>query len=241
MLRSILAAAVTVIATTALHANAAVYNFFDTTFTNPTWVGSIHADTSTPPASFTAGQLNVGGSPLLPGPQTPDHRQISHTYGGPGAGAIVVAHQGVPFNWSPLPLETATTVDYSYDLQYLDQITIGGAVGYAPAIFQGGNVYRTPYDSIFVREWTRFSQTGIPLASFNQIDTTTALLLPGTPNGAAAMSFGFVSANSANGVTTKLSGIDDFRFRLNTVIAPEPTTLAVITLTAPLLGRRRRA
>lgn len=60
-------------------ANAAVYNYFDTTFVNSDWIGVKYADTSAPPASFTAVQANPNGSMLTPGPQTPDYREITHT------------------------------------------------------------------------------------------------------------------------------------------------------------------
>jgi hypothetical protein len=218
-------------------AHSAVYNFFDTTFVNADWAGSIAADTSVPPSTFFAGQLNAGGSALLPGPQTPDYRIIRHTYGSPPNGAIVVSHEGVNYDWLPAPLEVATTVDYSYDLNFLDGPV--GAIGFAPAIFQGGNVYRSAYDSIFGPQsgWVRFSGSGVPIASFLQVDPTTALTLPNSPNPALAMSFGFVSANSASGLATKTGGIDDFRITLNTV--PEPASLAAIALVGTL-GRRRR-
>jgi len=223
-------------------AHAVVYNYTDTTFNNADWIGVKYADTSTPTGSFSAAQVNTGGSALLPGPQTPDYREISHTFGGPGAGAIVVTHQGVNFNWSPLPLETANSVDYSYDLQFFSTVNFG-AVGFAPAIFQGGNVYRlNTYDNIFspTNGWVRFSGAGIPLTSFNQVDASNASILPGTPNGSLAMSFGFVSANSANQPSQlKISGIDDFRATLNTTVVPEPTTLMSIACAGLLLRRRQ--
>lgn len=241
-IRHVLSALVTACACTA--ANAIVYNYTDTTFNNPDWIGVKYADTSTPVGAFTAAQASPGGSALLPGPQTPDYREISHTFGGPGAGAIVVTHQGVNFNWAPLPLETATSVDYSYDLQFFSSDNFG-AVGFAPAIFQGGNVYRLNlYDNIFspTTGWQRFSGAGIPLTSFNQIDASNASILPGTPSGSLAMSFGFASANSANQSSVfKVSGIDDFRFTLNTTVVPEPATMTAIAAAGLLLRRRRSA
>lgn len=159
----------------------------------------------------------------------------------------MVSHQATTWNWTPVPLEIATTVDYSYDLRFFSQLN-DGAVGFAPAIFQGGNVYRIAYDNVFNTivpgtpepGWQRFGGTGIPLTLFQQIDPSTAGLLAGTPNLAAAMSFGFVSANSANQVNyVKTSGIDDFRIVLNTVRVPEPASLAAIALIAPLARRRR--
>jgi hypothetical protein len=221
-------------------ADAAVYNFFDTTFVNADWIGVKYADTSTPTGSFTAGSTNPGGSALLPGPQTADYRAITHNFGGGSAGAIVVTHEGVNDNWAPLPLETATTVDYSYDLNFFDPSGTFGAVGFSPAIFQGGSVFRLPaYDNVFgPTGWQRFSGSGISILSFVKIDPATAFTLPGSVNPAAAMSFGFVSANSANQFVTKNSGIDDFRFTLNTV--PEPGSLASLAALA-LHGRRRRA
>lgn len=224
-------------------ANAAVYNYTDTTFLNADWVGVKYADTSTPTGSFSASQSNTGGSALLPGPQTPDYRSITHVFGGPGAGAIVVSHQDVNFNWSPLPLETALTVDYSYDLQFFSTINFG-AVGFSPAIFQGGNVYRLPaYDNIFspTTGWQRFTGTAIPVSSFVQVDPATAGVLGGLPNGTLPMSFGFVSANSANQSSVeKISGLDDFRFTLNTSAVPEPTSLGLVVAAGALIARRRR-
>lgn len=221
-------------------ASAAVYNYVDTTFVNPDWVGVKLADTSVPPATFVAGQASPGGSAILPGPQTPDYRRISHTYGSPPNGAIIVSHEGVNFDWNPLPSEVAVSVDYSYDLNYFEGPQ--GAVGFAPAIFQGGNVYRSAYDNIFgpLSGWTRFGGTGLPIASFLQIDTSNALTLANSPNPALAMSFGFVSANSANGPSTKFSGLDDYRFTLNTRLIPEPASMSLIAGTTVLLRRRRR-
>lgn len=221
-------------------ASANIYSFFDTTFVNPDWNGAILADTSTPPASFVAQQVNAGGSTLIPGPQTPDYRLIRHNYGGPGNGAIIVSHEAVNWDWNPLPLEVASTVDYSYDLNFLDGPL--GAVGFAPAVFQGTSVYRLSYDNIFGPQtgWQRFGLAGVPIASFLQVDTTNALLLPNSPNPALAMSFGFVSANSANGVAQKSSGIDDFRVTLHTVIVPEPATLGALAAAGLLAMRRRR-
>jgi hypothetical protein len=230
-------------------ANAITYNFVDTTFNNGDWIGVKYADTSLPPGSFTAAQAVVGGSALTPGPQTPNFREIGHTFGGPGAGAINVTHMGVNYNWSPLPLETATTVDYSYDLKFFDPSQAFGAVGFSPAIFQGGNVYRlSGYDNIFATPtnaldngWERFSGTGIPLTSFVQVNPATAGILLANPSGSIGMSFGFVSANSANQSSVlKVSGIDDFRFTLNTVRVPEPTTLTTLAAAGLLIGRRRR-
>lgn len=246
MLRAASVVASVAILSLSSFANAAVYNFFDTTFNNADWNGVKYVDTSAPAGSFTAAQANPNGSALLPGPQTPDYRQIVHTFG--GGGGINVTHQAVNWNWSPVPLETATTVDYSYDLRFFSQLN-DGAVGFSPAIFQGGNVYRlAAYDNVFNNinpgtpepGWQRFSGTGIPVASFLQIDPTTGLLLAGTPNATAAMGFGFVSANSANQVNyVKTSGIDDFRITLNTIRVPEPASLAAITLAMPLFRRRR--
>jgi hypothetical protein len=223
----------------AVGASANVYSFFDTTFINPDWNGAILADTSTPPASFAAFQVNGGGSTLTPGPQTPDYRAIRHNYGGPGAGAIIVSHEAVNWDWNPLPLEVASTVDYSYDLNFFDGPA--GAVGFAPVIFQGGNVFRPFFDNIFgpVSGWQRFGGTGLPINSFFQIDTTNASVLAVNPNPALAMSFGFVSANSANAVAQKASGIDDFRVTLHTTFIPEPATLGAIVASGMLILRRR--
>jgi len=222
--------------------DAAVYNFFDTTFVNANWIGVKYADTSTPTASFTAGATNPGGSALLPGPQTADYRAITHNFGGGNAGAILVTHQGVNYNWAPLPLETATTVDYSYDLNFFDPSGTFGAVGFSPAIFQGGAVFRLPaYDDVFgPTGWQRFSGSGIPVLSFVKVDPATAFILPGSVNPAASMSFGFISANSANQFVTKNSGIDDFGFTLNTALAPEPASGAALAIGAMSLCIRRR-
>ncbi len=240
---SFLATAVVVAGSLVSDASAAVYSFFDTTFVNANWIGVKYADTSTPVGSFTAGQANPGGSALLPGPQTPDYRAITHNFGGGNAGAIIVSHQGVNYNWAPLPLETATNMSYSYDLNFFDPTFAFGAVGFSPAIFQGGSVFRLPYDNKFAtvpdNGWQRFGGASIPLASFVKIDPATAGVLPGVVNGSLAMSFGFVSANSANQFVRKDSGIDDFRFTLETNIAPEPTSLTAIAGASLLLRRRR--
>lgn len=246
MKRALLSVVVLAVCGSATSLQAAVYNFFDTTFVNTDWLGVKFADTSTPAGSFTANQVNSGGSALLPGPQTPDYREISHTFGGPNAGAINVTHLGLNYNWSPLPLETATTVDYTYDLKHFDPTFAFGAVGFSPAIFQGGNVYRlATYDNVFAvagtTGWQRFSGTAIPLTSFVQMDPATAGFLLGNPSGTLPMSFGFVSANSANqSSVVKISGIDDFGFTLNTVIVPEPASF-VLVAGASLFMRRRRA
>lgn len=228
--------------TFATAANAATYNYFDTTFVNPDWVGVKYVDTSTPAASFTAVQFNPGGSAILPGPQTPDYRRITHNYGGPSNGAIIVSHQATNWNYSPLPFEVANFIDYSYDLNFFDGPA--GAVGFAPVIFQGGNVYRSALasDNVFGPQtgWQRFGATSVPITSFFQIDPSTGLPLTGTPNPFNAMSFGFISANSANGTATKISGIDDFRITLDTRFVPEPTSLAALSLLG-IVSRRRRA
>lgn len=221
-------------------ASANIYSFFDTTFVNADWNGAILADTSTPPATFAALQVNGGGSTLIPGPQTPDYRLIRHNYGGgSGGGAIIVSHEAVNWDWNPLPLEVASTVDFSYDLNFIDGPV--GAVGFSPVIFQGGSVYRLAYDNIFGPQsgWVRFGMTGMPIVAFLEIDTTNALLLPNSPNPALAMSFGFVSANSASGVAQKSSGIDDFRVTLHTNFIPEPATLCAIVAAGVLVLRRR--
>lgn len=231
----------------ATSAHAFAYNYFDTTFVNSDWIGVKYADTSAPAASFTAAQQTSGGSAILPGPQTPNYREISHTFG--GGGAIIVSHQGVNYNWTPVPLETATTVDYSYDLRFFSTLN-DGAVGFSPAIFQGGNVYRLAYDNVFNPTsaldpvgpgWQRFTASGVPISSFVRIDPATAGVLPGTPIAAAAMSFGFVSANSANQINyVKVSGVDDFGLTLNTVRVPEPASLTALAGVGMMLGRRRR-
>ena len=228
-----------VVGSMAVAASANIYSFFDTTFVNPDWNGAVLADTSVPPASFAAFQAGAGGSALLPGPQTPDYRLIRHTYGSPPNGAIIVSHEAVNWNWAPLPLEVANTVDYSYDLNFLDGPA--GAVAFAPAIFQGGDVFRASFDNIFGPQsgWVRFGVASVPINAFLQIDTTNALTLPNTPNPAQAMSFGFVSANSAGGLSQKTAGIDDFRFTLHTRIIPEPATLGAIVALGVLAVRRR--
>jgi hypothetical protein len=220
----------------AMPASALVYNYFDTTFVNTDWTANKIADTTpSAAATFVTGQVLVGGSPIAP--FTPEYRQTSHTY---GAGAIIVSHQALFFNWTPLPLEQATSLDYTYDLEHLTAGTIGGAVGYSPAIFQGSDVFRLPFDNIFQRDWVRFGGTSIPISAFLKVDPATALLLPFTPSDTSLMGFGYVSANSATGLTTKVSGLDNFGIRLNTTIVPEPASLTALTGAALLVLRRRR-
>ena len=153
-----------------------------------------------------------------------------------------MTHQGVNFNFAPLPAEVVGTVAYTYDLQFFSTVNFG-AVGFAPAIFQGGSVYRTAYDNVFspTTGWVRFSGAGLPLSAFTKMDPTTAGLSAGSPNGALPMSFGFVSANSANQPSVvKESGIDDFGITLNTRIVPEPTSMAALAAATLAAGRRRR-
>jgi hypothetical protein len=229
--------------------HAATYTYSDTTFVNADWTGTKYVDT-TPgaAANFFAAQNTPGGSPILPGPNTPDYRLIRHVF---DSGAIIVSHQDTTFNWSPLPLETAQSVDYTYDLKYFDGPT--GAVGFKPAIFQGGNVYvpatsddifgPAPQGGPFPFGWQRFFNTNIPLSAFAKLDPTTGALFAGSnPSGVLAMGFGFTSANSANsGPFTKISGLDNYGLTLNTKVAPEPATLLTVAAATTLFSRRRRS
>ncbi len=228
---------VTLVACEGQPVSAAMYMFQDTTFLNSDWTATKWADT-TPGASatFNSGQANTGGSPF--GPNTPDFRLTRHVYNN---GAIQVEHRNVNFNWTPLPGESVVDIDFQYDLRHLTGTTVGGAVGYALNLYQGGKVYRsTPYDNIFPNTWVPFSHPLVPLTSFQEVVAGTGVLLPtSNPVATLPMSFGFMSANSANQLTTKISGIDNLKITLWTV--PEPACGLMALIASCFLRRLRRA
>lgn len=217
---------------------AGMVMFQDMTFNDPDWVASVWADTSAPPATFTAMQVIAGGNPT-------DYRETTHNYGAGLGGAILVEHRNLNFNWTPSNNVFVTDIDFQYDLKYFSSATLpGGAVGYGLNIYQGGKLYRySPQDNILASSWTNFSHLVVPLSSFWEIapGSGTANFLS-NPVGNQAMSFGYMSANSANQTSTKVSGIDNLKITLWTV--PEPGS-AALTMTGFLGGvgsvfRRRR-
>ena len=222
-------------------AQSATYIYQDTTFINSDWVDSLWADTSTPASSYTAGQVNLGGSTF--GPNTPDYRETTHNY---GPGAILVDHRNTFFNWNPGAGEYVTDLDFGYDLRHLTGDVaaggIGGAVGYGLLIYQAGKLYRSePQDTIFPDVWTQYSHTLVPLSSFHEIPSGSPFANPlSNPLSNLPMSFGYMSSNSANGQATKVSGIDNLKITLRTTRVPEPGTL-VLALTGLGLGIVLRA
>lgn len=209
-------------------AMSAMTMFQDTTFNNGDWVAGVWTDTSTPAASFASSQMILGGS--IFGPNTPDYRETTHNY---GPGAILVDHRNINFNWAPGAGEFVTDIDFQYDLRHLTGDVasggIGGAVGYGLLIYQAGKVYRSePQDTIFPDTWTQYSSLLVPLSSFHEIPSGSV-----TPNslsnplGNQPMSFGFMSGNSANGQTTKVSGLDNLKITLWTRV-PEPGAIALV-------------
>src|SRR5882724_7288426 len=220
-------------------APAATYTFQDDLFNVGDWTAGTFADTSTPPATFSVAQVLAGGSTL--GPSTPPFRQTSHNY---GPGLIRVNQErtpSAPFHWTPLAGESATTIDYSYDLIFPAGSPGISAVGYAPIVRQGGNIFIPTQDQIFNNTWTRFSHLSLPLTSFDEVQPGTGLILSGVnPSPLVAMDFGFLSSNSASGVSTKTSGIDNYDLTLHTVV-PEPASTALLALASvAMLARRSR-
>ncbi len=109
-------------------------------------------------------------------------------------------------------------------------------------IYQGGQIFRSSQDNIFPNSWTSFSHLVVPLTAFDEV-------LPGSGNvittshpvGSLPFSFGFMSSNSANQLTTKVSGIDNLKITLWTVPEPSAATLCgsmglVLCCSAPFLA-----
>jgi hypothetical protein len=214
-------------------ARAATINFFDGVFNNADWTGAKIADTTAgSSAAFAAFQQPVGGNPTF-------YRQTTHSW---GTGGLRVAHLrnigGMPFTYDPSSSGAINFIDVGYDLIY--QFGPPGAVGYSLLLRQGGKYYAPPIDSIFNNVWTPFAHPGLTAANFGE------LLVPGlgvniasNPDFSATGSlieFGYQTANSqgTNTIVTKVSGIDNFRLRLDTV--PEPSTYILTLLGSISIG-----
>jgi hypothetical protein len=204
--------AVLVAALVAPTGRAQAQTFFDGTF-GGTWTSTKIVDT-TPgqSATFTSVTQSSGGNPG-------DYRDTAHTF---GLGAIIVAHMNSAAVVDP-SLVSVQSISFSYDLNYFDEQTVGGAVAYRLALLQAGSYYSTGNDNIFTNAWTPFSHSGLHASDF-------ALVAGGGPptpdlsNTGAPITLGFMSANSQGGSTpiTKESGIDNW-----SVLIAEVTTFCV--------------
>jgi hypothetical protein len=182
---------------------AQTHKYFDGTF-GATWTSTKIVDTS-PAGTFTSTTLASGGNPGA-------YRDTSHTF---ALGAMIIAHMNSAAVFDPAA-EKMLSIDYSYDLNYFDASTVGGAVGYRLALLQAGSYYSTANDNIFNNVWTPFSHLALTAGDF------TLVTGPGPTNpdfscSGAPMTLGFMSANSQGGSTyvTKDSGLDNWSVTIN--------------------------
>ena len=181
--------------------------FIDGSF-GASWTSTKILDTTpASAATFTSTSLSPGGNPTL-------YRETTHTY---GAGIIEVAHINSLATHDP-SMDPLISVDFSYDLEHLTGVSVGGAVAYRLALLQGGLYYHTTPDNIFATTWTGFAHTNYVATDFTLV-TGAGPINPDFSATGSVMQFGFTSANSQSGTTpvTKTSGLDNWRVKLHTI------------------------
>ncbi|MCC7084805.1 MAG: hypothetical protein IT427_07340 [Pirellulales bacterium] len=215
-------------------ARAATINFIDGVFNNADWTGTKIADTTAgASAAFIALQQPAGGNPTF-------YRQTTHSW---GLGGLRVAHLrnigGMPFTYNPSSSGAITSLDYGYDLIY-QMGPPGGAVAYSLLLRQGGKYYAPVVDNIFANSWTSFTHLGLTSSNFYELLTPglgiNILSNPDFSATGSLIEFGYQSANSqaTTHVFTKVSGIDNFRMRMQTV--PEPEAVISIAVGVIVMG-----
>src|SRR5262245_47595237 len=150
------AGALLAVALIAGSARAQTHKYFDGTF-GGTWTSTIIVDTA-PPATVTSTTLASGGNPGA-------YRDTTHTF---GLGAVIVAHINSAAVFNP-PSEQMWSIDFSYDLNYFDASTVGGAVAYRLAMLQAGSYYGTANDNIFVNSWTPVAHFALTANDFTLV------------------------------------------------------------------------
>jgi hypothetical protein len=159
-----------------------------------------------------------------------------------------------PFQWNPSTQGVFTFVDYSFNLvmtNYFDPApdtpALGGAVAYNMLLLQGGNYYIAMTETANTaqnKQWISISRSNFTASSFNRINLSTGLQMPGVnPDFSATgdeITFGYatgVSHGSPGVLKATESGIDNYSVTLHNgddnAVVPEP---ASATLTILLLG-----
>ncbi|MDZ4773697.1 MAG: hypothetical protein SGI72_11255 [Planctomycetota bacterium] len=190
--------------------------FSDGTLLNGLWI-PVKVFDSTPSAlaTFSNVSFTSGGNPT-------DYRQTTHTYTN---GAIIVAHLWSLAFHDPA-VEPVYTVDFSADAQHQTSISIGGAVGLRPAIWQGSGYYAGPTINVFSGTWNPYALNGLTSSDFALISGG-GPVHPNFTNSGTLMQFGYMTSNSASGgPTTKVLGLDNWFVKAN--LAPRcPGTLGI--------------
>jgi len=183
---------------------ADVQQFTDGAFSPGCWTSTKIVDT-TPGASATFSSFTAvsGGNPGA-------YRDTTHTF---NAGAIIVAHMNSCAVYDPSQTPVCS-IDFSYDLVHFTGISIGGAVGYRLAIQQGGVFYATANDDVYGVTWTPFSHANYGPQDFTRV-AGVGPNLPDFSCSGTPFTLGFMSVNSANGLTTKQSGLDNWNVSLH--------------------------
>lgn len=211
---------------------AAQIVFTDDDFDSADWTAGIVSQ-SAPQASFQANRIASGGSPGA-------YRRTDHTYAGPGD--LIVAHWSISALYAPALQGEISGIDVSFDLMLLD----GGdplVVAYGLILGQGDSVYRAAYSLTTIEPitgvWEQHGFLNLQATDFIKISGSVAL--PDFSTGAAAMQFGYFTANgtSSPDQTTTISGIDNWSITVNHSAAAAPVSATVWLLALPLLGLLR--
>jgi hypothetical protein len=213
--------------------------FFDGVFNNADWSVTTTLNTNAAGSSANGLQFLTGGNPN-------EFRRIrNQLLVSSPTGMLHGFHMNVTAFYDPSNQGAITSIDYSEDsINFVNQN--GNGQGSGLAIIQNGRFYRT--SSLLVMPFTSFStwqpnsQLGLTAASFWEVDTSTGMVIAGTPDFSASgsiMQLGFCRANSNNGSINTECGIDNWRVQINQV--PAPGAAALLGLGTLSIARRRRS
>ena len=131
-----------------LRVYAHAISFTDGTFNDADWTATKIQDTSSgSQSSFTVQQVSTGGNPAA-------YREVSQTFGFNSPGMrLRVAHLRDGALYNPALNGAITTIDFSFDLNWLNPPLVTGGVGYEPLLFQDNTYYRGPNVVITANAW----------------------------------------------------------------------------------------
>ncbi len=176
---------------------------FDTTLAAGDWVSTKIIDTTPGAAASTTSTSHPSGGASGP------FRETSHTW---SDGAIFVAHLNPAFVLNPA-VQPIHTVDFQFFANHFTFATVGGAVAVSLLVQQGSGWYAAPATNVFGNAWVSYVQQGFTAADFALVAGSGTPHPDFSPTG-APLTFGYMTANSANGgPVTKSIGVDNYMVR----------------------------
>ena len=213
-----------------LPGQAVAVTFSDSTFNNGDWTEQLgFVSPSATGVSFSTTQVGSGGN-------GGSFRQTTHNWTGPGG--MNVHHMNNAAVYDPGVSGAISSIDFSFDLNWLNAPGPTNAVSYRLLLLQDGIFYTTFVSELIQQNnWISFGQNGLLTSDFGG----------GGPDFSAsgsAIQFGYRSGNGTSGShsLTTVSGIDNWSVTVNSASpVPEPSSMLLFgTGALALAGYARR-